>query len=1016
MARRVEILTSISIAFLYFWTASNECHGSPLSKSSWNAGTQKTCGYQSCQQPVSGKLNVHVVPHTHDDVGWLKTVDQYYWGSRSSIAKAGVQYILDSVIRELLEDPKRRFIYVETSFLWKWWLNQNDETKSDVQRLIDEGRLEIISGAWSMNDEATTHYQSIIDQFTWGLRRLNDTFGSCARPHVGWQIDPFGHSREQASIFARMGFDGLFFGRLDYQDKSKRLDDKTAEMIWKGSDSLGKSADLFTNVLYNNYSPPPGFCFDVLCDDEPVIDDVDSPDYNVNKRVGSFLRFIEEQSKNYRSNNIILTMGGDFTYQDAEMWYKNLDKLVRYTNELNGSTVNVFYSTPSCYLKAVNDLKISLPTKSDDFFPYASDPHTYWTGYFTSRPAIKFYERMGNNVLQTSKQLAVLGQVDSAEKYLVPLREAMGVMQHHDAVTGTEKQHVAQDYARILYDAIQDGDKLASVALGKLVNKNESEHVPFNTCHQLNVSACPDTENNENFVVTLYNPQSRPVSTYVRLPVPGKSYSVRDFTGALMVIQIVPIPSGILSIPGRESSAINELVFRAVRVPALGYQSYHVTRNSELEMVEIRADPTAKKIKNQFFEVTPMNDGTTHTVRKVHEFPSPVEFKQSFHYYEGWQGNNAEFKNRSSGAYIFRPRSSEPKNLSSVGISQQIYKGPLVQELHTNINEWVSQVVRVYQNEDYTEWDWVVGPIPVEDKIGKEFITRYSSVLDTRNVFYTDSNGREMLRRERDFRPTWSLNLSEPVAGNYYPVTAKITLKDKANKLRLSVLNDRAQGGTSLNDGQIELMLHRRLLHDDAFGVGEALDEKAYGKGLVVRGRHFVIGGPSSGKNAYVSLKEKELAWNLLNPLRVFVSPTNKKTVEEWRERYRMQGSGMAKELPSNVRILTLEPWKDGHLLLRLEHIFEVGEDTRFSHPVEVNIKDLFSFFAVTSIRETTLGGNQWLEDADRLEWISESNEVFREEVVDVNSESAFDDAGDTINILLRPMEIRTFVIKIALK
>ena len=47
-----------------------------------------------------------------------------------------------------------------------------------------------------------------------------------------------------------MGFDGLFFGRLDYQDKELREKERRMEEIWRGSASLRPpSADLFTGML-----------------------------------------------------------------------------------------------------------------------------------------------------------------------------------------------------------------------------------------------------------------------------------------------------------------------------------------------------------------------------------------------------------------------------------------------------------------------------------------------------------------------------------------------------------------------------------------------------------------------------------------------------------------------------------------------------------------------------------------------------------------------------------------------
>ena len=130
--------------------------------------------------------------------------------------------------------------------------------------------------------------------------------------------------------------------------------------------------------------------------------------------------------------------------------------------QASGSNVNVIYSTPSCYLEALKNSGYTFPTKSDDFFPYASDPNTYWTGFFTSRPTFKGYVRQTNNFLQTSKQLAALS--GASRDTIESLSEVNGVLQHHDAVTGTEKQHVTDDYSKLTHKATKETEAVNKIA------------------------------------------------------------------------------------------------------------------------------------------------------------------------------------------------------------------------------------------------------------------------------------------------------------------------------------------------------------------------------------------------------------------------------------------------------------------------------------------------------------------------------------------------------------------------
>ncbi|CAI8041735.1 Alpha-mannosidase [Geodia barretti] len=73
--------------------------------------------------------------------------------------------------------------------------------------------------------------------------------------------------------------------------------------------------------------------------------------------------------------------------------------------------------------------------------------------------------------------------------------------------------------------------------------------------------------------------------------------------------------------------------------------------------------------------------------------------------------------------------------------------GSLVQEVRQQWSSWAYQTVKLYSNLPIAIFEYTIGPIPYEDKVGKEVVSRFTTDLKSNATWYTDSNGREMQKR-----------------------------------------------------------------------------------------------------------------------------------------------------------------------------------------------------------------------------------------------------------------------------
>ncbi|KAI1905296.1 hypothetical protein AGOR_G00014640 [Albula goreensis] len=814
-------------------------------------------------------LQVFVVPHSHNDPGWLKTFDDYY--------RDQTQHILNNMVVKLHEDEKRKMIWSEISYFSKWWDSIDSQKRDAVKSLIERGQLEIATGGWVMPDEAGTHYFAMIDQLIEGHQWLERNLG--VKPKTGWAVDPFGHSPTMAYLLKQAGLSNMLIQRIHYSVKKHFATQKTLEFFWRQNWDPDSRTDILCHMMpFYSYDvphtcgPDPKICcqFDfkrlpggrISCPwrvpPQPISDG------NIQQRVHMLLDQYRKKSKLFRTKVVLAPLGDDFRYTEALEWdqqFQNYQKLFDYMNSHPELHVKAQFGTISDYFAAlhkaagidpVRGSSPVLPVLSGDFFTYADRDDHYWSGFFTSRPFYKRLDRVLESHLRAAEILysltlasvqksGKLNDFPHLENYksLTEARRNLGLFQHHDAITGTGKDWVVVDYGTRLFHSILNLKRVMinSAHWLTLKDKGAYAHNPSAPFFQMDdIQPAQDALPRKTVLklgakprsLVIYNPSDQDRSSVVTVYVNTPRARVVTVHGHPVSAQI----SAVWEEATKASREAYQLSFVA-QVPALGLGVYQLSEGAEPRTVP--ADYTFLRQGGQLsisqtepFRVSIPHDSSTHftmesPVLKVwcsstsgimekiknKEDGTEQHIKVEFIWY-GTTSNRDK-----SGAYLFLPDGEAKMYVANSPPVVRVTKGVVFSEVTTNYDH-VTHTVRLY-NTPGAEGQSVEisNTVDIRGEFNREIAMRITSDLNSSNRFFTDLNGFQIQPR----RTMAKL----PLQANFYPMTTMAYIQDPG--VRLTLLTGQSLGVASLKSGQLEAIMDRRLMQDDNRGLGQGIQD-----------------------------------------------------------------------------------------------------------------------------------------------------------------------------------------------
>nr|XP_026500644.1 alpha-mannosidase 2-like [Vanessa tameamea] len=830
--------------------------------------------YESLMRnPKWPSLRVILIPRSQVHTIWKRSFE--------SLHNDTVHRIISNVVKKLQFYPNLTFSWNEVSHLSQWWKGARPKSRAVFRRLIKEGRLEITTGTWVEADESTSHIFGTIHQLMEGHQWLQHNLNYS--PDAAWLTNSVTHSSTLPYLLSATGISNLVFTNLHYSWQQFLTEYQFTDFIWVQNwdhdktkqTKLNEAFKKFGNDRYPKHSVlahylqfnSAGF---EACGPQGEIcatefnfannnNNLDINTFNVKEKSERLLEQYSKTGSTSSHNMIIAPLGGPFHYEfqtEFDYQYNNYEKIANFVNnnrDIYKATIE--FGTSKDYFEAVSSSQTPIPTLKGDFLNFADindGSPAYWTGLFTSRPQFKILLRRLQSTLRSTEILFSFAlnydvfKTYNASKHferLLNAREVVARLQDNHVVSGTlttgAKRYV---HSQILSTA-KDCWKIQEVAASLLstkANQNKTYLEKYVYREGEFISSFKSITPGDH--IYIFNSLNGERTEVVELMTRHPNIRVIDHNKKDVTIQINPIWKFNYENKIKISKQFFKITFVVV-VPPMTLELFKIKKtydNTQSASTIYCEVCEFDGIENFSFDVRPVEVGDI----QIENYKQRLVFDE----YSGFLRNVIDKTTNNEKLVLvdFGAFRSSIKN-SGIFLFNTNYSKPLEDILSPFRLDFKSKTIMIISGQITTELVSIYGILlqhsvkifnlmtsPLSDTI--KFETKVDYEISPKNreleIFISiktdigNGNPPELTIDNNGFDyKSRIINLCRRIESNMYPMTNMVFIQDHKN--RLTVVTDHAQGVTALQEGQIIVMLDRRILFDDGRGSGEGLADNS---------------------------------------------------------------------------------------------------------------------------------------------------------------------------------------------